>query len=467
MPSYPPLETRELPQPPPIRQALGVGLVVLGLAVGTGELIVWPHLVVKHGLSLLWLALLGIGFQAVLSYEVARHQIATGEGFFTSSARVLKCSLFFWLFAAIIIYIWPGWAAAIGTLLRALFGFGDRYVWSLLTFGLVLALTFSGKAAYGLLERSLKILVPVFCVLLIAISFINLSVSDIISAIKGTLSFGNIPSGVDPNILFTAIVYAGAGGMMPLVVSLWYRDKQMGMGAHAGRITNPITGKDEAVAATGHKFDANDPENQRRWRGWMRFVAIDQGVIFFGLGFLTLFLLSVNAYAVLKPRGLIPEGLDVAVMQAEIFSTVWGALGGKLFLAMACLMLFAVMWTIIDALTRIVADIVHTNAKVGPYTGVFGYFARFSLSKTYYGLIVLVVAAGVLLLRFEQPLSLLVISGVLAGLTMAIYSPLLIYLNNTQLPKPLRPSLLINVLMGFISLFYLYFSIRTLIALFT
>lgn len=462
MSSYPPLEVRKLPPPPPLRQAIGVGIVVLGLGIGTGELILWPHLVVKHGLSLLWLALLGIGFQAILNHEIARHQLATGEGFFTSSARVIKYSVYFWLLAAIILYVWPGWASAIGTILKELFGFGDHYVWSLLTLGLVLVLTFSGRVAYVLLERSLKILVPLFFALLVTISFYNLSASDLIATLKGTLSFGQIPDGVDINVLLTAVVFAGAGGMMNLAVSLWYRDKQMGMGMYAGRITNPVTGKDEAVAATGYKFDENDPENQRHWRGWMRFVRIDQGVIFFGLGFTTLLLLAANAYAVLKPRGIVPEGLDVAVAQAEIFGNVWGPVGSKLFLAMAFLMLFAVMWTIIDALTRIVADIIHTNAKVGPHTKVFGFFNRFSLSKMYYGIIVLVVVAGALLLRTEQPLTLLVITGVLGGLTMAIYTPLLIYLNNTQLPKPLRPSVIVNIAMGIISLFYLYFACKVI-----
>ena len=230
MSAYPPLEIRELPEPPPLKQAIGVGIVVMGLAIGTGELILWPHLITKHGLSLLWLALVGIGFQFVLNHEIARHQVATGEGFFTSSARVLKFSVYFWLVAAILLYIWPGWASALGTTLKALFGFGSHYMWSLATLGLVLALTFSGRIAYVLLERTLKILVPLFFILLLTISFVNLTPSDVLAALKGTVAFGQIPDGVDINVLLGAIVFAGAGGMLNLAVSLWYRDKQVGMG---------------------------------------------------------------------------------------------------------------------------------------------------------------------------------------------------------------------------------------------
>ena len=57
------------------------------------------------------------------------------------------------------------------------------------------------------------------------------------------------------------------------------------------------------------------------------------------LGFITLFLLSVNAFAVLVPLGIVPEGLQVAVAQANILEK-WGTFGFKLFLVMAFLCCF-------------------------------------------------------------------------------------------------------------------------------
>ncbi|MEA1929486.1 MAG: Nramp family divalent metal transporter [Patescibacteria group bacterium] len=462
MKTYPPLETRELPPPPRWTKAIGVGIVVMGLAIGTGELILWPHLITKHGLGLLWLALLGIVAQVFINHEVARHELATGEGFFTSSARVLRGTVFFWLAAAILLYIWPGWASAIGTTLTSLFGFGTHFMWSLVTLALVLVLTFSGRVAYTMLERSLKVTVPFFFVLLIIISFYNLSWLNIKDALVGLTQFGFIPTGVDINVLLGAIVFAGAGGMLNLTISLWYRDKQAGMGKYIGRIVNPISGRSEAVSATGYKFETTK-ENMNRWNGWMRFMRIDQGIIFGLVGFITLFLLSVNAHTVLTPLGLVPEGLDVAVVQAHIFGEVWGIFGFKFFLAMAFLMLFSVMWTVIDALTRMVSDIVYTNSRIGPYQKVFGWFKNISLSKLYYVIITVVVLVGALLIQAEQPLTLLVISGVLGGLTMAIYTPLLIYMNNTKLPKPLRPSWFTNIVMALISLFFIYFSINVII----
>lgn len=458
MSDYAPFKERELPKPFHWSKALGVGVVVMGLAIGTGELIMWPHIVTKYGLNLLWLALIGIGAQYFINQEVARHTLATGESFFTSSSRIFAPFAFFWFIAAILMYIWPGWASAIGTMLRELMGYGSYQMWAIVALALVLLLTFSGSVAYRVLENSLKVTVPLFFILLVVISFYNLHLSDFAMVVQGLNHF-SIPKDIDINILLSAIVFAGAGGMLNLCVSLWYRDKQIGMSSYVGRITNPITGKEEAVSTDSYTFKITK-ENLKRWKGWMKFVRIDQGIIFTLLGFITLFLLSMNAYAVLTPKGIIPEGTDVAVVQSHIFSDQWGVAGGTLFLVMATLMLFSVMWTVIDALTRIISDIIYTNARTGPYQSLFASCKSCSIGKLYYISITAICCIGAIMIPLKQPLALLTISAVLGGLTMAIYCPVLIYLNNVKLPKELRPGLVTNTAMSLISLFFLYFAVK-------
>lgn len=455
---FPKLEQKNLPKPPRLRHAIGVGIVITGLAMGTGELIIWPHLIVKNGLSILWLAMFGILAQVFLNIEISRYAIATGESFFTSSARIFKRIPFFWLIAALILYMWPGWASATGTILNALFGVGGHIFWGWFSLLLVFVLTFTGKYAYDILEKILKISVPIFFILLVIISFKNISPSLFVEALKGVVSFGIIPVGVDMQTLFGAIVFAGAGGMLNLCVSLWYRDKNFGMGAYAAKITNPITGKPEAVSPAGFTFNPSLDENFVNWKSWLKFMRIDQVVIFGFFGFLTLFLLSVNAYAVLSVSGHIPEGLNVATYQAEIFSESWGVVGAKLYLIMAFLMLFSVMWTVIDALSRIISDIVHTNAKIGPNVQYFKMFSRFSIHHLYYLCVSIVILIGAVLLPFNQPLNWLVLAGVLGGAVMFIYTPLILFLNNFRLDKKLRPSFITNAFLIVITLFYGYFS---------
>lgn len=458
--TYAPLQEKELPKPFHWSKALGVGVVVMGLAIGTGELIMWPHIVTKYGIQLLWFALIGITAQYFINQEIGRHALATGESFFTSSSRLFAPFAFFWLFSGILMYIWPGWASSIGTMLKELMGFGSYQNWALVALFLVLLLTFSGSVAYRVLEGSLKVTVPAFFILLVVISFYNLSFSDF-AIVFDSLTHFTFPENIDVNTLLSAVVFAGAGGLLNPCISLWYRDKQVGMGAYVGRITNPVTGKPEAVSTDGYTFKTTK-ENLKRWKGWMRFVRIDQGIIFTGLGFVTLFLLSLNAYVVLKPKGIIPQGTDLAIVQAHIFSDQWGVFGSTLFLVMASLMLFSVMWTVIDALTRIISDIVYINARTGPYQRVFRTFKNWNIGKLYYVCITAICIIGAVLLPMKQPLTLLMISAVLGGLTMAIYTPILIYLNNVKLPKEIRPSAFTNTMMVCISVFFLYFAIKVI-----
>jgi len=153
----------------------------------------------------------------------------------------------------------------------------------------------------------------------------------------------------------------------------------------------------------------------------------------------------------------VPEGLNVAVVQAHIFGDQWGAFGFNLFLIMASLMLFSVMWTVIDAFTRIVSDILYVNSRTGPFRKHLAWLQRVSIHKLYYGAIAVVVLVNALLLPLRQPLTLLTISAVLGGLTMAIYTPVLMYLNNVRLPRPLRPGWFSNLMMAAAFLFYAYF----------
>ena len=63
-------------------------------------------------------------------------------------------------------------------------------------------------------------------------------------------------------------------------------------------------------------------------------------MIFWFIGLLTITLMSLNAFVVLKPLGITPTGTDLAVILAEIFESQLGFWGGKLYLLMAYLMLF-------------------------------------------------------------------------------------------------------------------------------
>ncbi|UCG04819.1 MAG: Nramp family divalent metal transporter, partial [Desulfobacterales bacterium] len=61
---------------------LGPSIIVLGIALGGGELIMWPRLTAQYGAGLMWLAILGVSLQWFINVELGRYTLATGESFF-------------------------------------------------------------------------------------------------------------------------------------------------------------------------------------------------------------------------------------------------------------------------------------------------------------------------------------------------------------------------------------------------
>src|SRR3990172_11688622 len=92
-----PLEKKEFPEPLPLRKLVGPSFILLGLGLGSGELILWPYLSANYGLGIIWGALLGITFQFFINMEIERYVLATGESVFVGLARKLKAFAPLWL----------------------------------------------------------------------------------------------------------------------------------------------------------------------------------------------------------------------------------------------------------------------------------------------------------------------------------------------------------------------------------
>jgi len=77
----------ELPEPITLKQSIGPSFILLGLALGSGELIMWPYLVSQYGLGIIWGGLVGITFQYFLNTEIMRYTLAWGESVFVGWRR--------------------------------------------------------------------------------------------------------------------------------------------------------------------------------------------------------------------------------------------------------------------------------------------------------------------------------------------------------------------------------------------
>ena len=70
--TLPPFKKAPLPPLPSMWSALGPGVIFMALAQGSGELIWWPYIIAKYGLSFLFLLLPACLLQFPVTYEIGR-----------------------------------------------------------------------------------------------------------------------------------------------------------------------------------------------------------------------------------------------------------------------------------------------------------------------------------------------------------------------------------------------------------
>src|SRR5687768_7311203 len=108
--TLPPLGERDLPPPVPLRQMIGPSIILAGLALGSGEFILWPYITLKSQFTLFWACLAAVTMQYFLNMEIMRWTLATGESAMTGIIRLRR--YFAWIFLLLNIIPWmiPAWA---------------------------------------------------------------------------------------------------------------------------------------------------------------------------------------------------------------------------------------------------------------------------------------------------------------------------------------------------------------------
>lgn len=435
-----PFKKAPLPPMPGMWRALGPGVIFMALAQGSGELIFWPYTIAKYGLTFLFLLIPACLLQFPVIYEIGRYTLLTGESIFQGFIRLNRhFAVTLWILFTLS-FLWFGaFAAAGGTSIAALTDFPAGWTrreqtlfWAYATMGLFLAAILLSKVIYKLIETFMWG-VAFFTVIGLLWASMN---AEVIKALpeflKGLIApQWPMPRPWDPadaTKLLTAITFAGLGGFWTLFYSYWLRDKGSGMAHYAGRLTGPITGKPEAIPDSG-SLPSND-EGLAHIKGWHRFMFWDIGIGVCG-NLLTTLLTCLLAYALLFPKGLLPQGYEIAVVQSRFFEVSWGWWGKTLFLIVAAAFLSDTWLATVDAVSRTHTDCVYgffPSARRIPYRRWYLYF-----------LLILTVITGVTV-QSSEPATLILISAVIGFIGTVLYCFALVFLNHVYLPRHL-PSL--------------------------
>lgn len=421
-------EVRTLPAPPTATwKIIGPGVIAAGVGLASGEFVLFPYIASQVGLVFVWAALVGLATQFFINMEIERYTLATGETALTGFSRFWRHWGLVFALLTLLANLWPGWATSSATLVTYLWG-GD-VTWialgMLVAIGLILTLA---PVVYVALERAEMLKVAAVLVLLVVGGIVAITAEDW-ADVPQIVTEASIP--VEPlgfALLLGALAFAGGGGGQNLVQSNWIRDKGFGMGRYVPRIQSPVTGKPEAAPSTGFIFEPTD-ENLGHWRVWWRFANREQLYTFVLITFVSITFTSLLAYATVYGRDDVTNGIAFLQVEGNVLSETVGSWFGTLFWVVGAFALFAAALGIVDYTSRLVADVVKT-----------AYTPRVKESTLYFGIVWSLVGVGalILLVGFDQPLVLLVISASVGGVMMFIYSALLLLLNRRVLPEQIR-----------------------------
>ena len=457
-----PLETKELPKSLPLKKLIGPSFILLGMGLGSGELILWPYLTSHFGMGIIWGALAGITLQFFMNMEIERYALVHGESIFVGFARKLKILPYWFILSTFIPWIWPGIAAASAKVFGTLFGIENSHfitIGLLLLIGVILSF---GKYIYKTQESFQKYVTIIGVTLFLGLTFYLAKENHWVSLAQGIIGIGDgyrfLPVGIPIASFLAALAYAGAGGNLNLAQSAYIREKGYGMGKYTGKIKGLLHGQEENVRITGSTFEAT-PENIKIFKSWWKNINIEHLLVFWLTGVVTMVFLGLLSFITNYGKGGISEGIDFLFLEAQTVGSLIAPFVGTVFLVVAGVTLFGTQLGVMDATSRIISE----NLILGSKN-----LEERSIPKIYYIILWAQILSGIIIisLGLRQPLQLITISAVLNAFAMFIHTGLTLWINKTLLVRALRPRLFRTIAMLTAFLFYGSFSVYTIVTRF-
>lgn len=436
---------KTLPKPPSLWKTMGPSFVLLGLALGSGELILWPYLAANYGMGLLWGGVLGISFQYILNTEVMRYSLAWGESVFVGFRKLSRWIPLWYIFSTFIPWSLPGFSSATAQILTRFLPFIPEEVaavFLLISVGVILSL---GKTLYTTIERVQKFVIFVSLPFIFILTLVLVGQQEWLETARGLIGIGDgwlfFPQGIAITAFLGAFAYSGAGGNLNLAQSYYIKEKGFGMGKYSAKITSLFSGKSEKISLRGNLF-RDDGRNQKLWKKWWRLITTEHFLIFWLLGLITIIMMAVLAKTLVFGQE-VAQGLDFLYLEADAIAARTHDIIGVFFLLIAALLLYSTHLGILESSSRIISENVFLFFQKGKF-GKFKGGKKANLSKGFYVALWLQIALGMVIysVGWQEPRFLLTVSAVLNGAAMMVAFPLVYLLNKKFLNKKYQPGLL-------------------------
>lgn len=353
-------EVKPIPPAPPeakgwgILKWIGPAFIVSSMDVGGGEMIMASTVGARFGPWLAWTILLCAFMIYWATQECARYAMLTGETPLKGFSRVSK-----WL-AAIVLFaewLWTsffsiGIIANAGTAAYWLTGIGSWQIWAILLYLFIVIVLIAPPWIYSVLEKicTASALIQITGMIICAAAVTTLG--GLADFIKGMFSFGYLPPGADL-MLWLGLIGSGfgSGAGTALAAAYYIRERGIGVAKYIGRVTG-LLGKAEEVPVEGYR-PSTDEESKRNFKDWLKIVRTNLVGVLWPINLFGALIFMYVATLVLKPKGLVPSGMETVSVVAENFRAVFGTFGWYLFMVVALFNLWDTMLGCIDRDCRI------------------------------------------------------------------------------------------------------------------
>jgi hypothetical protein len=450
---------RELPPPPRFSfrnavRTVGPGIIGLGIALGSGEWLIGPAVILKYGPALLWITTISVVLQVILNQEMGRYTLYTGEPIITGFMRTTPGAGFWgWTYGVLAFcqYGWPGWALGSATATAALVlgrlptsaDSGMVIAIGYATFLLCFVIATVGKKIERTMEVAMWTLVALIIVYLLAVDLFFASSENWTRVAVGLVSVGALPEGAEWTLLGAFAAYSGLGGIGNALTTNYMRDKGYGMSATVGYIPSAMA-EARPLPPTGNVFEIND-RNLSAWREWWKYLHVDQWAIF-GVGSIVGMALAAVFTIQFVPAGTVAGEWAVANLQATGIAVRHGQLFWYLTIVCGMGILFSSQLGIVDGLPRGTTDILWAAS---PRLRAWG-----DVRKVYYLVLGVFLVWGCIALNLARPITLIIIGANVAAVIFVIESLHTIVVNRRFLPRELRPPLWREACLVLCAVFY-------------
>lgn len=429
-------------------------------SVGSGSVLFTPRVGARYGYEFLWVALIIIFLMWIMIREVGRYSVVTGKTLFDGFKDLSGKSQWpVWLIflpqvLAAVVTI-SGIAALTGSALMIAFP-GSQQLYATVVIVLAIILVVSGR--YKVVEKVASVMAGLLVLIVIVTSVRIFSSAD--QFVQGLVP--GIPENMDMQFVmpWLGFILAGAAGIMWF--SYWVVARQYG---------GPQL--DDSEIAQVEDEDQLNKDTTVRLKRWMKIMSNTAAIGVIGGGLVIVCFLILGT-ELLKPEGIVPEGIDVAKDLSHLLSDVWGRAGFWMLIISITIALAGTILSNQDGWGRMFADgtliLMQGNRKKSEALKEDN---KDNTKKSWWQKVItdrrklkdayaIVFGAIIPLIVFflvRNPVQILSIAGTVAAVHTPVVVLLTLYLNMKRLPKPLRPGIFSIVCMILSGLFFTAFAI--------